>query len=96
MKEKIEKIIIQTLQELNDELERSELENPTSKTKLFSRDGALDSLALVTFLADLEDRLSEEFDTEITLANAQAMSQRFSPFKNVESLSLYIQGLLDG
>lgn len=95
MKEKIEEIICETLIELNEELENESLENPTSKTKLYGVNTALDSLSLVSFITDVEERISEEFDKDIVLADEKAMSAKTSPFRNVESLTNYISNLLE-
>ena len=95
MQNKIEKIIIETLVELKEELDNSSLENPDSKTKLYGVNGGLDSLALVSFITDLEEKISDEFDKEIVLADEKAMSAKTSPFRNVESLTLYIKSLLE-
>ncbi len=95
MQEKIEKIIIDVLLELNEELESNELQNPTQETKLYGGNGALDSLALVSFITDLEERVSDAFDKDIVLADEKAMSQRTSPFRSVKSLTIYIQKLLE-
>jgi len=95
MTSKIEKVIVDSLLELNEELENSELNNPTKETKLYGGNGVLDSLALVSFITDLEERISDEFDEDIILADEKAMSQRTSPFRNVETLATYIQKLLE-
>ena len=95
MQYKIEKIIIQTLKELNEELENEEFLNPSSKTKLYGGSGALDSLALVSLITDLEEKISDEFEKDIILADEKAMSQRTSPFRSVETLTNYIQKLLE-
>ena len=95
MQDKIEKIIIETLVELNEELENDSLQNPDSKTKLYGASGGLDSLALVSFITDLEEKISDEFAEEIVLADEKAMSAKTSPFRNVESLTLYIKSLLE-
>jgi len=94
MKTKIENIIINILKEFNEELEDEKLQNPTTKTKLYGTNGTLDSLALVSFITDLEEVISEEFDKDIVLADEKAMSATTSPFRNVESLTLYIKQLL--
>jgi len=94
MSEKIEKIIVDLLIELNEELEGNPLENPTKETKLYGGGGALDSLALVSVITDLEERISDEFDEDIVLADEKAMSQKTSPFRNVKSLTIYVQKLL--
>ena len=95
MQQKIEKIIIETLNEINEELENENLNNPTSETKLYGGSGVLDSLALVSLITDLEERISDEFEKDIILADEKAMSQRTSPFRNVETLTNYIQKLLE-
>jgi acyl carrier protein len=95
MKEKIINIVIDLLKELNEELENEALENPTKDTKLYGINGVLDSLALVTLITDLEEKISEEFNKNITLADEKAMSQRNSPFRSVESLTNYISKLLE-
>ena len=95
MKEKIMEIIIETLKNLNEELENDKLGNPTEKTELYSKNGTLDSLALVTLITDLEERISEEFNKNITLADERAMSLKNSPFRDVESLANYILKLLE-
>ena len=65
MQEKKKKIIIDTLKELNEELENDAFLNPNSKTQLYGGNGAMDSLALVSFIADLEDKISDEFEKDI-------------------------------
>lgn len=95
MQEKIEKIIIDTLKDLNEELENEAFLNPNSKTKLYGGNGAMDSLALVSFIADLEDKISDEFEKDIILADEKAMSAKTSPFRNIESLTSYIKSLLE-
>lgn len=95
MEEKIEKIISKALKEINEELENENLNNPDKETRLYGGSGALDSLALVYLITDLEERISDEFDNDIILADEKAMSQRTSPFRNVESLTIYIQKLLE-
>ncbi|EAK9908221.1 hypothetical protein GK500_03355 [Campylobacter lari] len=83
MRNGVEKIIFQALNNLSDEI-------PELKTVNFKTQLILDSLALVNLVADLEELLSEEFNKEIVLANEKMMSARNSPFKDVESLTDYI------
>lgn len=94
MSKSVQTIIIECLQELNEELENPSLENMTSQTKIFGGSGALDSLALVSFITDVEEKISDEFDKEIVLADEKAMSAKTSPFRSVESLTAYIENLL--
>jgi len=95
MQEKVENLIIESLKELNEELENAALTSLSKETKLYGIDGVLDSLALVTLITDLEDKISDEFNKDMTLADEKAMSQRNSPFRSVESLTNYIFKILE-
>ena len=95
MKERILKIISSAVNEIGDELENDSLKNADEKTKLFGEGGALDSLSLVSLIADIEEKIYNEFDHSITLADERAMSQRTSPFRDVVSLCNYVEKLLN-
>lgn len=62
---------------------------------IFGAGAPLDSLGLVSFLADLECRIADEFGREIVLASERAMSRSRSPFRDVTSLTEYIVELLE-
>lgn len=91
--EQLEQIIFEILKNLADELDVRELENPTLDTKLYGVGGNLDSLALVSFISDLEDRMSDEFGFNVILANDKTMSAKHSPFRNVKALKECILGM---
>ena len=59
-------------------------------TRLIGRAGVLDSMGLVTLIVDVEQRLEEEYDTVVVLADERALSQTRSPFRSVGSLADYI------
>ena len=65
------------------------------ETKLFGRDGNLDSLGLINLIVLVEQNIEEEFDTIITLADEKAISQKRSPFKTIGSLTDYIYLLIN-
>ncbi|MGH2305370.1 hypothetical protein [Campylobacter taeniopygiae] len=96
MQEKIQNIVINSLKNLADELENDNLKKPNLETPIYGQNGNLDSLALVSFISDLEEILSNEFGKDLVLANEKAMSFRNSPFKDAYTLSLYIEDLLKG
>ncbi|MBR2149279.1 MAG: hypothetical protein IKK93_05910 [Campylobacter sp.] len=95
MQEKVANLIFEVLSSLNEELENSNFNNPTLETKLYGIDGNLDSLALVSFIADLEELLSSELNLDIILADEKAMSGKNSPFKDVQTLVNYIISKVD-
>jgi acyl carrier protein len=64
-------------------------------TRLIGRKGLLDSMGLVTLIVDVEQRLEEEYDLVVVLADERAMSQKHSPFRSVGSLADYICQLVE-
>lgn len=94
MKSKISHLVIQAISDLNTELQVDELNSVTAETRLYGSKSALDSIALVTLIADIEDKVSSEFGKDIVLADERAMSQRLSPFGRVGTLVDYIEQLL--
>ena len=89
------KIVLETLHELGEDLDKPELQSAEEATRLFGARSALDSMNLVNFIADTEERLSDDFGIEITLANQSAMSRTHSPFRRVSSCVDYIMELID-
>lgn len=94
MREKILNIIFSAIKELNEQLENENLKNPTEETKLYGINGNLKSIDLVTLIADIESKISENLGKEIILADERAMSQERSPFLSVKTLADYIEKLL--
>uniref|UniRef100_UPI001C7DABF4 hypothetical protein n=1 Tax=Helicobacter cinaedi TaxID=213 RepID=UPI001C7DABF4 len=69
MQTQIQSLIYKTLQSLADELENENLKNPTLETKIYGIEGNLDSQALVSFIADLEEMLADELNLNLILAD---------------------------
>ena len=94
MKPNIEKMIYATLEEVLNDLN---LNNPKEKnldTELYSGSGVLDSLALVSFLVNLEQKINDENNINITIASDRAMSMKHSPFRTVKSLVIYLEEVI--
>jgi acyl carrier protein len=67
---------------------------PTSDLKIFGSEGVLDSMGLVNLVVLLEERIQDEYDVDITIADDRAMSQNKSPFRTIGYLAEYIERLL--
>lgn len=91
MQEKIKSFIIQTLKETDEQNDKID-----EKSKIFGTNGVLDSISLVMFVTDLEERLADELDIDIVLADEKAMSKTVSPFRDVNSLTEYIISQIKG
>ena len=92
--EKIQTIILQSLKKYSEQSSIKLKINDIADTPIFGEDSALDSLGLVTLLVEVEQSIEDEFSQEITIADEKAMSLRNSPFRNVETLSNYIETLI--
>ena len=76
------------------EEDQSQIPSLDGSTRLIGRKGVLTSLELVTLIVNIEQKLSEEHDIALTIADERAMSQEKSPFRTVGSLSEYISMLI--
>jgi acyl carrier protein len=89
-------LVVDALQEV---LQRNAIEVTNSlgaDTRLFGRDGLLDSMGLVTLVVAVEQAVEEEYGISVSLADDRALSQRNSPYRTVGALAEYAAGLLDG
>lgn len=92
--EKVFALIRDAVRELNAELGYEHLEDVSLDTAIFEGDLALDSLSLVTLIVDIEARVSDAFEKNVSLASEKAMSMRNSPYRTVGSLVDFITGEL--
>ena len=94
-RDNIENIIKNSFEEVNEQLPGDQQLNYSPEEVLFGSGGNLDSLGLVSLLVIIEQNIEEEFDTNITIADERAMSQKNSPFRTVSALIDYIELLLN-
>lgn len=92
-KNEIQQIIFDAI-DLANNARQEDVQIPVADdTELYGSNGYLDSMGLVAFLIDIEESLLDR-DLQITLSDERAMSQSRSPFKNVQSLTDYIDTLV--
>lgn len=90
MHEKIDALLLAALRDLGEELGRPELATAGPELRLFGASSPLDSMALVSLIADVEGRVAAELGRNVVLADERAMSQARSPFRTVASLREHI------
>lgn len=91
----IEKLIIEALIELNEGLPDEEKITITTQTELFGLNAQIDSLSLVSLIVNIESKISNELNYEISITDDRAMIREESPFLNVQTLKNYILELFD-
>ena len=86
--------MVDAIDGLNEELAEPDQITVSPDTKLFGEGSALDSLSLVSLIADLELALSDKLGRPISLMDDRALSQPESPFTDVRMLTAYIAELI--
>lgn len=94
-RDSIKECLLTVLQELGEDLDLPELTEADESTRLFGARSPLDSMNLVNFIAEVEDRIAHDFDRMITLASESAMSRTHSPFRSVASCIDYTMELIE-
>jgi len=87
--------IYRAIDEINDQLPDNRKIAKKPEAVLLGQNTTLDSLQLVTLIVEIEQKIEDELDTTITLADEKAMSQKHSPFRTISTLADYIDMLLN-
>ena len=95
MNDKIFNIVINTITEFNDSLDNKIDISKGRESELFGGDSLVDSLELVNLIVEIEENISENFNKNITITSEKAMSRITSPFKNVGTITDYIEEILN-
>ncbi len=95
MKEKIQEIILDSLKEFNEETDEDKALEISNNTILLDKKGKLDSLDFVTLVIIIESNIFNKIDKNITIVSEKAFSKKYSPFKDVKSLTAFIAELLE-
>ena len=88
-------LILNRLKSLGVELHKPALVEATEQTRLFGDSSDLDSMGLVTLIADLEYDLQQNLGRTVSLVDEKAMSRLTSPFRRVDYLTDYLVELLN-
>jgi hypothetical protein len=87
-------LILLRLARLGQELGKPALAQADEQTRLFGEASPLDSIGLVTLMADLEDDIHRSTGVWVTIADEKAMSRLTSPFRRVSLLADHIVELV--
>lgn len=67
----------------------------TPELILIGEAAAVSSMALVSFIADVESTLQEKHNLTLTLVSERALSRKKSPFRSVDALAEYVVELVE-
>ena len=93
-RDKIKSMVLECLREAALEMDDARDLEIDGQLKLFGRDGLFDSLGLVSFLVDMEDKLADELDLDLSLSDEKALSAHSGPFRSADSFVDYIMGVI--
>jgi acyl carrier protein len=88
------KVVLDSVAELNLQLDDSQQLEISPETQLFGRGSKLDSLGLVNLIVLVEEKIADSFGKSVTIADERAMSQKSSPFRTIRTLAEYLFSLL--
>jgi len=92
----VTKIILDSLKALNEELKIDELSNPGEDTKIFGKEGTLDSLAIMKLIGIVEAGVKKTFNKTICLTDEKNFTCRSgSPFRSVRDMSEFVSELIE-
>ncbi len=93
--EKIIELITKEIQDFNETLDIAINLDKGKDSVLFGQGSSLESVDFVSLIINIEQAVSDNFDKDISLVDARAMSQKNSPFRSIGSLAEYINKLLE-
>lgn len=95
-RERIVRAVYSAVDELNKQLPPGVHVEKSPDAVLYGKSGKLESLDFVTFIMEVEEKINEEFGTEITVTDEKLLSKLESPFSTLGTLIEYLADLLDG
>ncbi len=91
---KILELIFEAVGELNERLPEKEWLEKSKDTPLTGKSAKLDSLKLVSLIVATEQKVQEEFNATVTIANERILDQKESPLRTIETLADFISMLV--
>jgi acyl carrier protein len=95
MQDKIKTIIMDSLNELNEQLDEDKKLTITDDMPIYGKNSMLDSFDFVNLIVIVEDRIFQELGKSVTIVSEKAFSKKYNPFSNVERLTGFIKELLE-
>ncbi len=94
MRDRILEIVFEGIDEINLQRKPAERLQKSETTALFGEGSQLDSLGLVNFAAQVEQRIETEFDRSISIIEQLAGDSGENPLRNIGTLVVYLEKVL--
>jgi hypothetical protein len=95
VRDEVVRAIYAAIRRMNELREPGEQLPCREETILYGASGSLDSLGLVALILDVEEAVNAQSEKGLVFADAQAMSRRRNPFRDVHSLADYVMARLE-
>ena len=92
---KIDEIIKEAVEELNEQKEPANQLNYSPETRLIGKHAEIDSMEFVTLISIIEELISDEFDRSIRSVSDKAFSRERSPFYSIGTLTDFVAELME-
>ena len=92
MNDTIKLLVLESIEEINNDSQIEELYSPSLDTNFFD---LVDSLAVLNFILDIEQRLERCFGRYIQIANEDVMDASKTPFKTVKDIIEFISSRVE-
>ncbi|MDA0740610.1 MAG: hypothetical protein O2862_01715 [Bacteroidetes bacterium] len=89
MENKVWEILTEILEDYNQGVEKDEELKIEKSAVLFGDGSSVDSMALVNIVLNFEDNLNDEFSTDISLSDDNALNQSTSPYSTIGAIYDY-------
>ncbi len=83
-------LLMEALREILATVEDVDAAAATADTPLVGEGSPMDSIHLVQFVLESEERLASDLGVEVSLTDERAFSRSASPFRSVRSLADYV------
>jgi acyl carrier protein len=91
--DQVREVVLQAMHATNQARDAASQLAVSPDAPIFGPDSSLDSLGLVGLLLDVEEGL-QAIGCDVVLSDERAVSQKRSPFRNVQSLVAYVGTLV--
>jgi hypothetical protein len=88
-------LLFNVIDSINEDLEEGQKLTKSPETIIFGHNSVLDSMGLINFITLTEEKIEEVTGKYVSIADERAMSMSENPFKTINSLSNYIDQLLN-